>query len=410
MIPTANNKSAYTQLIDFGFTRDEISMLRQKGKKPEQILDEINYFLSNNLTTAGHAEETFKEANPELYEGDDFSNGSDIFSAFDFYCVPDLTEEERTPPDFIIDGLIPCGMTFLSGAPKTRKSFLALQLAIAVAKGEPIFNHNTLKCDVVYFDLEGSKSRTASRTERMTGDMPRNVYFTNSTKYKLSDGLPSAIRSLHLQMPQIRLFVIDTYSRARGYHKAGGANAYDDDVSFLEPIQRMATEEKIAILFVHHDKKGASMVSDSFERLSGTMGISGSADCVMNLTTEGKRFEGKAILEYNPRDMKGGELRLAFDELSLKWRETIETGEELTKNPVCNWVIRHIPEKGKEGAFYAYEDVFTQAFQCYSEKPGDIIRKQIENHRAELFSDYGAGIQMGVQSHGRRGIRVINLI
>ena len=45
----------------------------------------------------------------------------DIFDSFGFYSVPDLTEEERRPPEFIIDGMIPCGMTFLSGAPKIRK-------------------------------------------------------------------------------------------------------------------------------------------------------------------------------------------------------------------------------------------------------------------------------------------------
>ena len=46
-----------------------------------------------------------------------------------FYELCDLTDEERQPPEFIVDGLLPVGLTFLSGAPKIRKSFLALQLA-----------------------------------------------------------------------------------------------------------------------------------------------------------------------------------------------------------------------------------------------------------------------------------------
>ena len=53
----------------------------------------------------------------------------DVFASFGFYSVPDLTEEERKPPEFIIAGMVPCGMTFLSGAPKIRKSFMALQMA-----------------------------------------------------------------------------------------------------------------------------------------------------------------------------------------------------------------------------------------------------------------------------------------
>ena len=46
-----------------------------------------------------------------------------------------LTDEDKTPPEFIVEDLIPVGLTFLSGAPKLRKSFLALQLASAVATG-----------------------------------------------------------------------------------------------------------------------------------------------------------------------------------------------------------------------------------------------------------------------------------
>lgn len=74
----------------------------------------------------------------------------DIFDSFGFYSVPDLTEEERRPPEFIIDGMIPCGMTFLSGAPKIRKTFMALQMAIAVATGKPFWGHHTIQCDVAY--------------------------------------------------------------------------------------------------------------------------------------------------------------------------------------------------------------------------------------------------------------------
>ena len=32
----------------------------------------------------------------------------DVFASFGFYSVPDLTEEERKPPEFIIDGMVPC--------------------------------------------------------------------------------------------------------------------------------------------------------------------------------------------------------------------------------------------------------------------------------------------------------------
>lgn len=333
----------------------------------------------------------------------------DIFSELGFYCVPDLTEEERRPPEFIVDGMIPVGMTFLSGAPKIRKSFLALQMAVAVATGTPFLGLATTKCDVAYLDLEGSKSRISSRSARMSTKMPSNVFITNSITERLADGLVEKLRQLHRARPSIRLIIVDTYSRSRGIYRAPGANAYDADISLLEPVQRMALEENIALLFVHHDKKGAGLALDSFERLSGTMGISGSCDCVINLVADGKRFDGKASVEYTPRDAKGGEMSLVFDERFCEWMRLAETKPDLRGNPICSWIIEHAPERQQEGKTFSYDTLVKSACGTFMDNPGEEVRRQLIPRREELFSGYGIGVQVGVKSHGERGIRVINL-
>lgn len=328
------------------------------------------------------------------------------FDDFGFYSVPDLTEEERRPPEFIIEGMIPVGMTFLSGAPKTRKSFLAVQMAAAVASGTTFWGRSVTQCDVAYLDLEGSKSRISSRTERMSEPIPRNVFITNTIKERLADGLVDKLRSLHRERPAIRFIIIDTFSRARGIVNAKGANAYDADVALLEPMQRMAMEENISVLFVHHDKKGAALVGDSFERLSGTMGISGSADCVINLVADGKRADGRATLEYNPRDARGGELSLVFDETFLEWMA--EEKPTLRNDPVCAWIIDNRGDRGVEGHFWSYEDVYMSAYHIHAEKPGDRITAQLKPHLDELFTEFRIGVQLGVKSNGKRGIRITN--
>lgn len=331
-----------------------------------------------------------------------------VFDDFNFYSVPDLTDEERKPPEFIIDGLLPVGMTFLSGAPKIRKSFLAVQMAASVASGTPFWGRAVKQCDVVYLDLEGSKSRISSRTAQMSQPLPENVHITNAIQKRLADGLVDDLRALHRERPTIRFVIIDTFSRARGSFKAGGANAYDADVALLEPVQRMALEENISVMFVHHDKKGAALMGDSFERLSGTMGISGSADCVINLVAEGKRFDGRATLEYNPRDAKGGELSLVFDEAFLEWMA--ESKPTLRNNPVCAWIIDSRGDRGVEGHFYSYEDVYLSAYHGHTDKPGDRVTAQIRPYIDELFTEFKIGVQLGVKSNGKRGIRITNYL
>lgn len=182
------------------------------------------------------------------------------------------------------------------------------------------------------------------------------------------------------------------------------------DIMLLEPVQRMALEENIALLFVHHDKKGAGLALDSFERLSGTMGISGSCDCVINLVADGKRFDGKATMEFTPRDAKGGEMSLVFDERFGEWQEIIETKPDLRGNPICSWIIEHSPERQQEGKTFSYDTLIKAVYGSFVDNPGEEVRKQLVPRREELFSSYGIGVQMGVKSNGARGIRVINLL
>ena len=335
---------------------------------------------------------------------------SSAFDKFKIYTIPDLTEEEKRPPDFIVDEMIPAGMTFLSGAPKIRKSFLAYQLAIAVATGGSFLGQSVHACDVLYFDLEGSTSRTTARSERFSVQIPRNMRVIYETPDKLADGLVNDIRAMHREAPGYRLFIIDTYSRARGTVRSTGANAYDADVALLEPIQRMALEENIAVLFVHHDKKGAGLVLDDFERLSGTMGISGSCDSVLNLVSDGKRFDGRATLTYTPRDAKGGEKHLVFDDYHLEWTETPDNKQNLLGNPVCSFVITHAPERGREGIFWTYEEIFRNAYNYIGPAAGDAIRSALEPAIPDLFTEYRIGVQMGVKSNSKRGIRIISLL
>lgn len=328
-----------------------------------------------------------------------------VFESFNFFKVNELTDEERKPPEFIVESLIPIGLTFLSGAPKLRKSFLALQLASAVATGTDFLKFKTQQCTVCYFDLEGSKSRISSRSDKMGIEMPDNLLITNTLENGIADGFVEHLSVLLESRPDIRLIILDTYSRARGTVKSYGANAYDSDVQLLAPLQRFAINHKIAILCIHHDKKNSNFCSDTFERLSGTMGISGSCDSVINLIGDGKRFDGKATLEYTPRDVKGGELKLYFDESSCRWAISEQTTQN---NPFIGWVKNNIPDKGKS-LFVPYAELYKCVYNRYSERPHDAILKAVAESKQSLFSTYDVAIQTGVKSNDKRGIRILKL-
>lgn len=393
------------RLMSAGFPLDFISSIHDKHGIPYTEMERaISVLRASGMTTG----DIMREYKGNKQQGEKpcacvYSGG------FSFYTLGQLTEEEKKPPEFIVQDLIPCGLSIISGAPKIRKSFLALQVCAAVANGTPILGKNTRKCDVAYFDLEGSKSRIAARAGKMSAAVPDNVLISNTIPRKLADGLHEDIRRLHSERPSLRLFIIDTYSRARGVTKTAAVNAYDADVALLEPLQRMAIEQQIAVVLIHHDRKGAGTSSDTFERLSGTMGISGSADSVINLSAEGKRFEGKAVLDYTPRDTKGGQMCLQFNDFTCEWQQIAQDNKAARGNPVCAWLLNHSPAKGAPPAFFPYSAIANGAYRYNIQNAYDVVKKAVKEYEQELINNYRVAVQIGAVYNGQRGIRIINL-
>ena len=63
-----------------------------------------------------------------------------------------LMSQPLRPPNLVVDSLLSQGLHILAGSPKVGKSWLALWLAVTVAKGEPVWNMHDIfllhKCDV----------------------------------------------------------------------------------------------------------------------------------------------------------------------------------------------------------------------------------------------------------------------
>lgn len=335
----------------------------------------------------------------------------DVFADFGFYSVPDLTPEEKTPPDFLIQEMIPeVGITLLSGKPKTRKSFLALQMAIAIATGSDFFGYRVKQTSVALLDLEGSKSRISSRTENMSTKIPRNVFITNRVNERLIDGsLIDKIQILHQQRPDIGLIILDTYAKARGLPKSSGANAYDMDVELLSPLVDMVMSEKLAMLLVHHDNKLRPGL-DSFDSVSGSTGLTGSCDSILQLQSVGKRFDGKAQLSCTPRDSRGTELSLEFDNRCTEWQAFPQEGQRIQESAICRWIISNKPEQRTTGDFYSYQDMHRLVYGFTAERAGERIKEDISPYLTEMFSEYHIAIQYGVRSNGERGVRILSVM
>ena len=207
------------------------------------------------------------------------------------------------PVSFVVDDLLSQGLHLLAGAPKIGKSWLALWLAVTVAKGDPIWGMGVKQGTTLYLCLEDSPLRIQNRLFEITEDAPASVHFTTNSD-TLSKGLEEQLCAFLSEHPDTVLVIIDTLQMIRG---AGYDNTYANDYRDLSALKRIADAHGIAILLIHHLRK--ELADDVFSRISGTTAISGAVDSSFTLV-EDKRGSGKAKLSCIGRDIEYRELAL----------------------------------------------------------------------------------------------------
>lgn len=230
--------------------------------------------------------------------------------ALEVYSASELYGKHLEAPPTIVRGAIPAGLSVLAGAPKRGKSWLALALAIAVASGQTWLGMPTERGDVLYLDLESKPFRVQKRlSQLLVGQAPQSLYISHDCE-KLDSGLLWQIQDWAQKVEKPSLVIIDTLGRVDG-EKKRNENAYQSDTRVLGELQGFALQNKLAILCVHHLKKATMGVTDPFEMISGSMGITGAADAVLLLA--GKRGEVDSTLSITSRDFESKELIIAMD-------------------------------------------------------------------------------------------------
>jgi hypothetical protein len=220
------------------------------------------------------------------------------------------------PLKFIVPGLIVEGLVILAGKPKVRKSWMALDIALAVAAGR--FCLGDRKCqqgDVLYLALEDGDRRLQRRITKLLptfgGEWPETFNYATQWPRADQEGVEKIEGWCH-NHPGARLVVIDVHARFRAPIN-GRANAYAEDYLSLARLQELAVKRAITILVIHHTRKGES--EDPVEEISGTLGLSGSADAFLVL----KRTGSGITLSGRGRDSEDVNLAVQFNDATCRW-------------------------------------------------------------------------------------------
>lgn len=233
-----------------------------------------------------------------------------------------LAEMEIPPLKWLVDDILPLsGLAVLAGDPKSFKSFMAMDLCISIAKGNPFLGFKTHQYDTLYFDLESGFRRPKDRQEKiLNGDSPTahfHLITAENQVAKLGNGFEEQLKDILTNNPKIKLIVIDTLEKIREIKTPKG-NAYQNDVSDFDIFLKIATEYNVCFLFVHHLKKRNGVKNENyFEYISGSNGIFGSMDTTWQVMK--KRMTTDGNLYTTGREIEEKEYHINFDLNSWKW-------------------------------------------------------------------------------------------
>lgn len=230
-----------------------------------------------------------------------------------------LLSRPLQPLNFVVDTFISQGLHVLAGSPKVGKSWLALWLAVTVAKGESVWGMPVKQGTTLYLCLEDSQLRIQNRLLDITEDAPPTVHFCTEATL-LGRGLEEQLETFLSEHSDTALIIIDTLQMIRPIHDTTYANDYRD----LSVLKRLADAHGIAILLIHHLRKEPS--EDVFSRISGTTAISGAVDSSFTLV-EDRRGSRRATLYCVGRDIEYREISLERSEDNL-WALTADSYQQ----------------------------------------------------------------------------------
>lgn len=306
---------------------------------------------------AGHTAQDFDK----LIQGDDTKKilkrgkansktdeSEQLFKPLIAASARDLEQMDVPPVVWIVDNLLPIGVSMIGAPSKYFKSYMALGLCLAVCTGKKFLDHQCNKFSCLYLDLESTKRRPKSRLKQILpgGNWPGNFYILTAEDEikRLGEGFSEQIEEQLKQHPDIKLVIVDVFQMIRQPAKKN-QSGYDRDYDDFKILKKIANSHEIGLMLIHHTRKMKDP-GDVFNELSGSVGVMGALDCAWVITKD--RYSEEGTLNITGRDMESQRLKIRFNKTSFMW-EYVGTEEDVNNQRrlaiFCNNPIRETIKK-----------------------------------------------------------------
>lgn len=289
--------------------------------------------------------------------------------------VESLSEFIDNPPplsDCLIEGVLRKGHKMLvSGPSKAGKSFLLLELCVAIAEGREWLGWQCAQGRVLYVNLELDRASCYHRVRdvyRAIGIPPKNagnldMWHLRGKAMGMDNLAPRLIRRAVKR--KYSAVVIDPIYKVI----TGDENAADQMAKFCNQFDRVASELGCAVIYCHHHSKGDQGQKRAQDRASGSGVFARDPDALIDmieLEIDDKRRE--QILNRWSCDA----ISRAMDQRSPGWRERISQDDALVAEKLAPLAVETL---GQSEALRISSESETRAEQATGWRIGGILRE-----------------------------------
>lgn len=329
------NDDAFTSLVNAGVPLETVQKYIHDRVPLDEVWMAVSGMLGRGMTISEILQDDGKPQEPPV----------EAPPTLPTFSAADLQQRDIPPIRWIVQDILPAGLTILASPPKFGKSWMSLCLCLSVAMGGSFLGYRCTKCGVLYLALEDSVRRLKSRMQKILSTLKAPPGFDFSIDAPtIGNGLIDVLEGYIRQHPETGLIIVDTLQKVRD--AGGGKNIYGQDYADIAVLKRFADVHNIAVVMIHHLRKMRDD-GDPFNMISGTTGISGAADSMWVLVKE-KRGDDTAMLNITGRDVEMQELVLKFNKSTCLWENLGDADafaeqqarREYQESPIVKTVIK----------------------------------------------------------------------
>ena len=239
---------------------------------------------------------------------------------------------DNLPPlaDCLIDGVLRKGhKMLLAGPSKAGKSFLLIELVIAIAEGVRWLNFQCRKGRVLYVNMELDRASCLRRFKdvyQALGIVPRNlnnidVWNLRGKTVPMDQLTPKLIR--RAEKKNYVAVIIDPIYKVI----TGDENSAEEMAKFCNQFDKICTSLQVSMIYCHHHSKGAQGGKKAMDRASGSGVFARDPDAMLDFApleiTDSLRKE-----EDNKARIRG--IERALNEFVPGWQEDVGQDERLS--------------------------------------------------------------------------------